>query len=104
MTTICNAADLAVESLKAADPDALSQAELDLCINSGLDRLERDGVTAHNVLCMASACLIWLRDNYMRMPNERIEELLEEIDEAEALAEMDTDLSEEPTNNGSMLN
>lgn len=104
MTTICRAADLAVESLKALDPDALSQTELDLCINSGLDRLERDGVTAHNVLCMASACLIWLKDNYMRMPDQRIEELLEEIDEAEALAEMDTDLSTGPDTDRSVLN
>jgi hypothetical protein len=104
MSSICRAADLTVESLKDTDPDALSQSELDLCINGGLDRIERDGVTAHSVLCMATACLIWLKADYMKMPDQKIEELLEEIDEAEALAEMDTDLSEEPTNNGSMLN
>jgi hypothetical protein len=104
MSTICRMADVTVESLKAADPDALSQTELDLCVSSGLDRLDRDGITAHSVLCMATACLIWLKDNYMKMPDQKIEELLEEIDEAEALAELDTDLSEEPSNNGSMLN
>jgi hypothetical protein len=104
LTTIANCADLAVESLKTDDPDSLSKTEVDLCINSGIDRLDRDGFSAHNILCMASACLIWLKDHYMSLPDDKREELLEEIDEAEALAEMDTDLSEEPSNNGSMLN
>jgi hypothetical protein len=104
MTTICNCADLAVESLKSETPDSLSQAELDLCINSGLDRLERDGVSAHNVLCMASACLVWLKAHYMSMSDQRIEELLEEIDEAEALADLAADSELGPDTDRSTLN
>lgn len=104
LTTICNAANLAVEAIKAEDPDLLSKTELDLCINSGMDRLDRTGFNAHNVLCMASACLIWLKGHYMSMSDERIEELLEEIDEAEALAELDTDLSTGPDTDRSVLN
>jgi hypothetical protein len=104
ITTMANCADLAVESLKSESPDSLSQTELDLCINSGLDRIERDGLSAHSVMCMASSCLVWLKAHYMSMSDERIEELLEEIDEAEALADLAADSELGPDTDRSTLN
>jgi hypothetical protein len=104
MTTVMNCADLAVESIRAEDPDLLSKKELDLCMMNGLDKVEREGLTVTGVMSLAAVCMIWLKDHYMSLGKERVAELMEEIDEAEALAELDTELSEEPSNNGSMLN
>lgn len=104
ITTVMNCANLTVESIQAEDPDALSQNELDICMNRGMEKVEAEGMTAQGVIALASICMIWLKSHYMELGKERVAELLEEIDEAEAIAEMDTDLSTGPDTDRSVLN
>lgn len=93
---LCNAAELAEAACHiAGDEDALKPRAMALCIDRAISQVDESGFTAHNVNVLATSCLIWLKQHYIAMGEQRISEMVEEIDEAEALADLTDPVSEQ---------